>query len=274
MNPSVLTSLALKLSGVVFILSALLDYIVLAIPPQWDNAPWRVGYISGVVDRGIVPLVGMIFILVAYWIDSYVSGGATAKPSKLNLKLPTFLLSCLLGLMFLVFIPLHLSNLNKVKESAIGRIEQTAEQRQQQIQGYLTQLNEVSRNPQLLNQAIQQRTSAIESGRAQGRTLTPQQIEVVRNQRNQLGQLQEIAKQPSEFKKRVTEIKNRLQTELQSQRKQAEEQASLRTATQAARIGLSSLMLTIAYTTIGWFGLRGLMNSGKKGVRPPSPKKR
>ena len=102
--------------------------------------------------------------------------------------------------------------------------------------------------------------------------MTPQQVEVVRNQRDQLSQLQDIAKQPSEFKKRVSEIQNRLQTELQSQRKRAEEQANLRTATQAARIGLSSLMLTIAYTTIGWFGLRGLMN--KKGVRPPSAKKR
>lgn len=271
MTISALTSLALKLSGAVFVLSALLDFIVLLIPPQWENPTWRVGYISSVVDRGIVPLVGMAFILLAYWIDASVGGGASAKPSKFNLKLPTFLLASLLGLMFLVFIPLQLSNLNQVKQTALEQIQQGAEQGGQQIQGFLQQINALSQNPQLLNQAIQQRTAAIETGQVQGRQLTADQIAGVRQQRDQLQQLRDISKKPQEFKKRVSDIKNRLQTQLQEQQRSAEDQANTRTLTQGLRIGLSSLMLAIAYTTIGWFGLRGLGSA--KGSRPAAPKR-
>jgi uncharacterized protein YoxC len=269
MNISDLTSLALKLSGAVFVLSALLDFIVLLIPPQLDNAAWRVGYISSVVDRGIVPLVGMAFILVAYWIDA--SSGAAAKPSKFNLKLPTFLLASLLGLMFLVFIPLQLSNLNQVKQTALEQIQQSVEQGGQQIQGFLQQINALSQNPQLLDQAIQQRTAAIETGQVQGRQLTNEQITSVRQQRDQLQQLRDISKKPQEFKKRIGEIKNRLQTQLQEQQRTAENLANTRTLTQGLRIGLNSLMLAIAYATIGWFGLRGLGST--QGSRPTAPKR-
>lgn len=269
MNISALTSLALKLSGAVFILSALLDFIVLLIPPQWDSAAWRVGYISSVVDRGIVPLVGMAFILVAYSIDP--SSGAAAKPSKFNLKLPTFLFASLLGLMFLVFIPLQLSNLNQVKQTALEQIQQSVEQGGQQIQGFLQQINALSQNPQLLDQAIQQRTAAIETGQVQGRQLTNEQITAVRQQRDQLQELRNTAKNPAAFKKRIAEIKNRLQTQLKEQQNTAEGQANTRTLTQGLRIGLSSLMLAIAYTTIGWFGLRGLGSA--QGSRPTAPKR-
>lgn len=258
MSISVLTSLVLKLSGAIFIISALLDFVVLAIPAQWESPQWRVGYISSVVDRGIVPLVGMAFILLAYWIDASVGGGASAKPSKFNLKLPSFLVASLLGLMFLVFIPLYLSNLGQLKQTALEQIQQSAEQGGQQIQGFLQQINALSANPQLLNQAIQQRTGAIETGQVQGRQLTAQQIAGVRQQRDQLKQLRDISKKPQEFKKRVGEIKNRLQTQLKDQQRAAEDQANIRTFTQGLRIGLSSFMLAIAYTTIGWLGLRGL----------------
>lgn len=269
MTNSALTSLALKLSGAVCILSALLDFIMLLIPPQLDNAAWRVGYISSVVDRGIVPLVGIGFILVAYWLDS--SNSAPVKPSKFDLKLPTFLFSIFLGVMFLVFIPLQLSNLNQVKQNALGQIQQSVEKGGQQIQGFLQQINALSQNPQFLDQAIQQRTEVIEAGQSQGRQLTNEQITAVRQQRDQLQQLRNLSKKPQEFKKRVNDIKNRLQTQLQEQQRTAEDEANTRTLIQGLRIGLSSLMLAIAYTTIGWFGLRGLGST--KGSRPAAPKR-
>lgn len=269
MTNSALTSLALKVSGAVFILSAFLDFIVLLIPPQWDSPAWRVGYISNVVDRGIVPLVGMVFILVAYWIDG--SSGAAAKPSKFNLKLPTFLFASFLGLMFLVFIPLQLSNLNQVKQTALEQIQQSVEQGGQQIQGFLQQINALSQNPQLLDQAIQQRTAAIETGQVQGRELTTEQLTALRQQQEQLKQLRDLSKKPQEFKKRVSDIKNRLQTQLEEQQRTAKDQANTRTLTQGLRIGLNSLMLAISYVTIGWFGLRGLGDT--KGSRPAASRR-
>ena len=68
------TSLALKLIGVILILSSLLDYITLAIPFQPLNAEWQIGFTGQIVDRGIVPMVGIAFLLVGYWIDTSVGG--------------------------------------------------------------------------------------------------------------------------------------------------------------------------------------------------------
>lgn len=267
MNISAFTSLCLKLVGVIFILSSLLDYLTIVIPPNWQSTQWGIGVISGIVDRGIVPLVGMVLIVIGYWIDA--SAGTPTKPSKLDLRMPTFVLAAILGLMFLLFVPLHLINLNELKATALEQIEQGAGQGEQQIQGFLQQINSLSQNPQLLDQAIQQRTGAIETGQVQGRQLAEQQLTALRQQRDQLQQLRDLAKKPSDFKKRIDQIKTQLETQLAERKRQAESRANTEAIKQGLRIGLSSLMLAIGYVTIGWFGLRGLGSAKPKRTGAP-----
>ena len=122
MNFSSYTTLTLKLIGIIFIISSFLDYITLAIPLRWQQAQWQIGFVTSVVDRGIVPMVGMGFILVGYWIDQ--TAGLSTKGSKLDLRLPAYVVASVLGLLFLLMVPLHLNNLNQAQNSALEQIEQ------------------------------------------------------------------------------------------------------------------------------------------------------
>jgi hypothetical protein len=262
MNSSTFTTLSLKLIGTIFIISSLLDYITLAIPFNWQSPQWQIGFVTSIVDRGIVPLVGIALILIGYWIDSY-SGSPS---SGAGLKLPVFALASLLGLLFLLLVPVHLNNLNQAKNAALTNITEGAGQGEQQIQAFLGQINTLSQNPQLLNQEIQQRNQVIESGQFQGRPINPQQLEALRQQRDQLQQLRDLSQNPQEFKKRLEQIKGQLQTQLLDRRRTAENQAKSEALKQGLRIGLNSLMLAIGYSAVGWLGFKGL--GGTKPSRP------
>jgi hypothetical protein len=254
MNSSTFTSLSLKLIGVIFILSSLLDYITLAIPFNWQSPQWQIGFVTSLVDRGIVPLVGISVILIAYWVDSNSGSPSTGA----GLKLPVFALATLLGLLFLLLVPVHLNNLNQAKATVLEQIKQGAGQGEEQIQAFLNQINTLSQNPQLLDREIQQRAQVIATGQFQGRPIPPQQLDALRQQREQLQQLRDLSKKPSEFKQRLEQIKSQLQTQLLDRQRGAENQAKGEALKQGLRIGLSSLMLAIAYSAVGWLGFKNL----------------
>ncbi|MGK7873771.1 MAG: HpsJ family protein [Xenococcaceae cyanobacterium] len=262
------TSLSLKLLGVIIIISSLLDFIVIPIPYQPLDAQWQIRFTVQIVERGIVPMVGMAFLLVGYWIDSNVgSGGAAQKPSFLNLRLPMFVLASFLGLIFLLLVPLHLNNLRVASTNALEQIEQRANQEENAIQAFLDQLDTLSQDPQRLNQAIQQRNQIIESGQSQGRQLNAQQLQIFRQQRDQLEQLRDLAKKPEELEARLDELQNQLQTRQRDQKLERENLAKTQALKQGLRIGLSSLMLAIGYITIGWLGLKEMGGSQTSGRR-------
>lgn len=98
----------------------------------------------------------------------------------------------------------------------------------------------------------------IETGRVQGQPISTEQLQTLRQQREQLTNLRDLSKSPREFKQRLDEIKNQLQTQLQERRKQAESQANLEALKQWLRIGNQSMLLSICYSLIGWLGIREL----------------
>jgi hypothetical protein len=259
MNNLSYTSLVLKLTGVILILSSIIDFIAFVYPFNWQDTAWALTFVSNIVDRGIVPLLGMMLILIAYWIEN-VSGG-TAQKSRFDLRLPIFGFATLLGLLFLLFVPTHFSNLNTQQGLLLKQIDQGASQGEEQIKGFLSQVNTLSQNPQLLNQQIEQRNQAITSGQAQGQALNPQQLESLRQQRDQLQGLKELSKNPQEYQKKVAGIKKTLETQLLDRRKKAENEVKDKIFDQILRTCLSSLLLAIGYSTIGWLGFVVLRNS-------------
>jgi len=252
-------SLSLKLIGVIFILSSLLDFATLLIPPQWSNPQWQLAFATNIVDRGIVPMLGIATILIAYWIDNTIE-----RPSKkeFDLRLPVYILSIILGVVFLLIIPLHLSNLGKVQTNVLNQIEKGSEQGKGQIQSFLTNLNTLAQNPQLLKKEIQQRSSIIEKGQYQGKQLSPAQIDQLKQQKDQLQELDDVAVNPQKLKDKVDSMKVELQNRLQSQKDDAEDKARKEAIKQGLRTGLSSLMLAIGYGTVGalgWINRKGLV---------------
>jgi hypothetical protein len=201
-------------------------------------------------------LVGVGLILIGYWIDS-TTNGANTKSSAFDLRLPVFILSVFLGLMFLLLVPVHLNNLNQAKITALSQIEKGAGQGKAQIQQFLKQVNGLSQNPAVLDQQIAQRNQVIESGQFQGNPLSPQQLEALQAEKNQLQGLRDLSKDPAAYKKRIDDIKKQLETQLQAKQLKAEGEATSQAIKQGLRTGLNSLMLAIGYATVGALGLRG-----------------
>lgn len=263
-NVTPFTSLSLKLVGIILVLSSLLDYILLALPFNPLDSRWQIGYISTVVDRGIIPMVGIAFVLAAYWIDSN-----TGTPRSLfDLKMPLFVFASLLGLIFLLFVPLYLNNLRTISADAQEQIAQRASQVEERLQGEFEQLNELLANPQRvkeLEQNIQQITQILNSGQIQGQKLTPQQKQQLEQQKQRFESLKGLQGKPEEIEKRL----NELQTQLRSQKLEQENSAKTETLKQGLRIGLSSLMLAAGYSAIGWLGIKNSMNTQTPRVRAP-----
>lgn len=261
MNTSTFTSLALKLSGLIFIVSFLLDVLILPLtsdpfPYNFTNSQWQLAFVTTWVDRGVVPLIGITLVLVGYWIDSSAKD-ASPKKSKIDVRLPIFILSSIFGILYLLMIPVQWNNINQIKNTTLTQITQGVGQGEQQIQSYLAQIQTLSQNPQQLNQQIEQRTQVIESGQFQGQPLSPEQLQNLRQQREQLSNLRELAKKPKEFKQKIDEIKNQLQTTLQDRQNKAQNQARLDGFKQFFRIAIQAMLLAIGFAVIGWLGLSG-----------------
>lgn len=257
------TSLCLKIVGLILIISSLLDYITLAIPFQPLDAQWQISFTSQIVDRGIVPMVGMGFVLVGSWIE------ASSNPNKkagFDVKLPVFMLASFLGLVFLLLVPLHLNNLRLASDSALTQIQQGADEAETRIKEQYDQLNTLAQDPQRLQQLegrLKEIDQAIGSGQFQGQSLNPEQLQRLQETKQQLQNFRELAKNPEALEARL----NELQTQLRDQKLDREGRAKTEALKQGLRTGLSSLMLAIGYIIIGWLGLKGM------GGTSVSPKK-
>ncbi len=247
------TSLALKTVGVIIVVSSLLDYITLAISVDFLDSQSQIGFISQLVDRGIVPMVGISFLLVGYWID--LNFGNAAQPKGFDLRLPMFILSLVLGFVFLISVPLHLNNLRLVSSDALSQLEARATEAENRIQDQYEQLEAISEDPQRLqvvDTRIQEIDTALGSGQFQGQNLNPQQLERLQNTKIQLENFRELAKNPEALEARLNELQN----QLRDQKQQREGRARTETLKQGVRTGLSSLMLAIGYIFIGWLGFK------------------
>jgi hypothetical protein len=253
---SAFTSLSLKMVGGVILISSLLDYIILAIPLNWQNAQWQINFTNQIVDRGIVPMVGMAFLIAGWWISD--NAASTDSKGSSAVRIPVFMIASILGLFFLLLVPLHLSNITKASSTVLTQIDEQAGQQEERIQGFMEQLNSIAQNPQQLSQQIAQRNQIIDSGRLPNRPLTEQELQTLRNQRDQLQQLLDLSKNPAELKQRLEEIQNRLQTQLGELRLTQEQRAKTIALKQSLKTGISSLMLAIGYIVVGWLGLKNM----------------
>ena len=250
---STFTSLCLKTVGTILIASSFLDYITLAVPFQPLDSQWQIGFTSEIVDRGIVPMVGMAFILVASWIESTVS--ERGKKSGFDIKMPAFFLSLFLGVIFLILVPLHVNNLMIAKSDALTQIEARTGKLETQLSEQYEQLDDIVKNPQRLQQLesrIQEINAAISSGTFQGQQLNSSQLKRLEETKLQLQNFRDLAKNPKALEARLGE----LQIQLRDQKLEREKITKTNTLKQGVRTGLSSLMLAIGYLLMGWIGLK------------------
>ena len=250
MQPTVssfLTPLALKTAGVVLILSSLIDLVFMLIfPPEnlvLDGGRWWLYATSQLVDRGLLPLVGIAFMVTGDWIKivSTEDGGNNGNIWRVG----TFVLASLLGLIFVLIIPFQLNATNEFKTQELGKISKEVTQIEAGIKNNLKQINAQSKDK--LKEQIVAIDKELKGGQIPPERLTNLQITK--------SKLELLLNDPKKF---AAESEQNLQ-QLQKQKQKVETQASERMLKTGVRTSLASFLLAIAYIMIGWTGLKRVL---------------
>jgi hypothetical protein len=248
--------LLLKLSGAALIIGIILDYLTLAVPPNFLNNEWVANLIDQFVGRGVVPLLGMALLLWGMGMDGSIDRGSARK-----FLMPTVLLSFGLGLMFLLFTPLYFNsnrlisaassqNINRQTEAAAQRLSQQLAMRQGQVRALIADSGQVA----LLNADLQNE-QVNPADKAQLRELKAT-LDRVKNDPKLLDAEVEKARTAGlkEIEDRQAKVKAGLQQDLRRSR---------------FRITAISFVLAVGYLLVGGTGL-GLL----KGDHAPAKKSR
>lgn len=224
---SPLAAQVLNLVGVILILSFLAELLALLISAQFNNQQWQVDLITQLVDRGILPLIGFAFIYAGFGIQT--SPGTAQQGTWQNPRFWAFVIASLLGLLFLLLIPFHISTTGQLSQQTITTIDQRASQAETQIQQRQSQIS-----------------ALVESGQID------QLIKSNQVPAEQVPLLQRLKQDPQALNQEAEAALNQIRT----QQQQAQAQTKTDALKSRIRVGLRSLLLAIGYITIGWSGLR------------------
>ena len=265
-----LAAWSVKLIGTILIVSSLVDYLILLIPPNLLNRGWQLNVTSQLVDRGIVPMVGMGLVLIGFWMDSVASGGSQ-KPTKpiVDLRFWVGILASVLGLLYLLLFPLHLNNTRIARAEALSQINQQATQAETQLSTQLGsdqfQQQIEQRKNLLKNQFSQVIGNEEQLNQLLAREDLPQQVkEVLEQSKTNPQVLDQFLEQQAD------NLPTQLLTQIRERKQELEQQAKTRSLKSSLQTGISSLLLAIGYIGVGWTGLKGVGILGGGGRRKPS----
>ncbi len=261
----------LKVVGIILILSFLLDFVILLFPFQPTNRIWQIDLATNLVDRGIVPLVGLGMLFAGYWADISEDG----RPSGIDLRFAALILSSLLGLMFLLIFPLHLNNVRQASVQQVDQINKQADQAENQLQNQLSQVQAQLNNEQVKTELDKQKaqvkaqlTEILKDEQKYKQALESPNVpppvkEVLQKAKQNPQELDKFISQQSDPQQVATQRLN----QIRQSKEDAEKQAKERAWKSGMRIGMNSLLLSIGYIIIGWTGLRGIGSAQSGAVR-------
>lgn len=249
LSSSVLVSHTLKTVGIVIVLATLLDIGIAAIPYNFNDRLWQIGFTTSLVDRGIVPMVGIVLFLTGFWVDSNSENDFGRKSLSAKLRLGALALASFLGAAYLILFPLHLSNVGWSNQQALEQINQKAKQAETELGNQLnTEVNsQRSQISQLLATSDEQLGQLVTNSQ-----LSKEQAELIRKFKADPKAVEPF------LNKRIEETKTQLQTRIGTEKLEAEKKAKTESLKSGLRIGMSSLLLAAGFITIGWTGLRHL----------------
>ncbi|MCT7952051.1 HpsJ family protein [Ancylothrix sp. C2] len=258
-QPTAIAARTLTIVGIILIISSLIDYVMLLYPANPTQSQWRLAVITQLVDRGILPMVGLAFLFAGYGFEA--AGGNAASPRKAltDIKFWGLVLASLLGLLFLLLFPLHLNNIRLDRTEKVNAITQQATVAEARVTSQVNnpeiakeiekqrdlaknQLAELSKDPEKLEQAINspQIPEPIKQVLQQSKT-NPQVLQDFLN--NQLN---------------PQTLADRELQRIRSERQNAEEQTNQAALKSGIQTGSSALLLALGYSLIGWTGLKNL----------------
>jgi len=263
------TSRTLKVVGTILILSFLVDVLILSLPFQPTNSGWQIRLATALVDRGIVPLVGLGMLFAGHWVDSTDD----SIPSGIDLKIPMSILSSILGLVFLLIFPLHLNNVRQASDREVEQIVTRTQQAERQVQNQLQQVQARLSTDQAKAQIEKQKNQikAQFSELLKDDTRYKQALEnpnIPQQQKDLLKRFKADPKALDQFiaqQSNPQQLANQRLTQIRQDKEAAEKRAKDSAWKSGLRVGISSLLLSIGYIIIGWTGLRS--NTSTKGSK-------
>lgn len=254
----------LKVVGIILILSFLIDFIILLLPFQPTDRAWQISLATALVDRGIVPMVGLGMLFSGYWTDSFASDGS--RSSGIDLRMPALILSSILGLMFLLIFPLHLNNMRQASTQKVEQINRQAQQAKTQLDQQVSQL-EAQLNSEQGKAALENRRKQLKAQITELLKDENKYNEVLENPRvnpNEKELLRQAKANPKDVDKLIAQqidpraLANQQSSRINERKEEAANQERENAWRSGVRIGISSLLLAIGYIIIGWTGLRNM----------------
>lgn len=258
-QPSSIAARTLTIVGLILIVSYLLDTVIVLFPPNFLDRAWQMAFTTQIVERGILPMVGLALLFAGYGIESNSQGPAPNRKPFLDVKFWSLLLSSFLGLLFLLLFPLHLNNVRLDRNEKLGQIATRANQAELQVKSQVgntdiqkeiekqqslvkTQLSELIKDPQKLDEALK-------SGR-----VPQEQAELLQRFKQDPQAIDQFVQQ--QFNAEA--LSNRELNRIRGNKQQLEEQTKLTSLKSGLQTGISSLFLAFGYMAIGWTGLKNL----------------
>ncbi|ELR97675.1 hypothetical protein GLO73106DRAFT_00014880 [Gloeocapsa sp. PCC 73106] len=252
------TSLCLKVVGIILIVSSLLDFITLSIPLKLSQTSWQLQFVNNVVDRGIVPLIGIVLFLIGWWITNTQLEEVPRK-NHIDRRFPFLVFAVVLGMCYLAVIPIHLSNINDIRRTALVKINRQAEESEARIQSEYSQIQKFLSAPQSstkVTEALRQTDQILNSSQE----LSEEQRLQLEQNRRRLEDYKKYVTQPGLLEEDLAGMQSRLD----AAKLEKITEANLESIKQGVRIGLNSLLLSIAYSVLGWFGLKNVIKAKTK----------
>ena len=250
----------LKVVGIILILSALLDCIVLSLPGETSdiiNRGWQLAAATQIVDRGIIPLIGIALLMTGFWVDSSSGVSIERRNFWVDLRFWALLISSFLGLIYLLLVPIHLNNTRLELQDALTQVNKEAGQAEAQLEGQIKSEQFKSQVDQLKSQRRSQIGALLQDeGKLQEALKSP---DVPKELKAVLQQSKNDPKALDKFlEQQAQELPNQARNEIRTRKQQKEKELRTRSRNSSLQTGISSLLLAIGYITVGWTGLRSL----------------
>ena len=250
----------LKVVGIILILSALLDCIVLSLPGETSdilNRGWQLAAATQIVDRGIIPLMGIALLMTGFWVDSSSGVSIDRRNVWVDLRFWALLISSLLGLIYLLLVPVHLNNTRLELKDALAQVDKEAGQAEVQLEAQIKSEQFKAQVEQLKSQRRSQIGALLQDDAKLQQALkspdVPKELKAV---------LQESKSDPKALDKfleqQAQELPNQARNEIRTRKQQKEKELRTRSRNSSLQTGISSLLLAIGYITVGWTGLRSM----------------
>lgn len=258
----------LKVVGIILILSALLDCIVLSLPGETSdiiNRGWQLAAATQIVDRGIIPLMGIALLMTGFWVDSSSGVSIERRNVWVDLRFWALLISSLLGLIYLLLVPVHLNNTRLELKDTLAQVDKEAGQAEGQLEAQIKSEQFKAQVEQLKSQRRSQIGALLQdNGKLQQALQSPEVPKELK------AVLQESKNDPKALDKfleqQAQELPNQARNEIRTRKQQKEKELRTRSRNSSLQTGISSLLLAIGYITVGWTGLRsmGILRFGRR----------